>query len=277
MSIERLSVWAVAQRSPRVQRAGRYLPDSFGHPGKMLPALARCVIETYSGVGDLVVDPMCGIGTTLVEATHLGRDGFGIEYEPRWAPVARANLVHARCEGATGKARVVVGDGRHLDSLLLPGMAGHVALVLTSPPYGPSTHGKARTSPGGIVKSCVRYSEDRTNLAYLGVDRLLDGVGTILAAAARVLAPGGHVVLTARPWRREGSLVDLPGALVRVGERAGLTLLERNVALLAGLRGEGLVARPTFFQLDRVRRARAAGQPQQLIAHEDLLVFGRRS
>jgi len=27
--------------------------------------------------GDLVADPMCGIGTTLVEAAYLGRDGLG--------------------------------------------------------------------------------------------------------------------------------------------------------------------------------------------------------
>jgi modification methylase len=33
--------------------------------------------------GDLVADPMCGIGATLVEAIHLGRDAIGVEYEPR--------------------------------------------------------------------------------------------------------------------------------------------------------------------------------------------------
>jgi hypothetical protein len=50
----------------------------------MLPAIAATAITRYSEPGDLVADPICGIGTTLVEAIHLGRDAIGTEYEPRW-------------------------------------------------------------------------------------------------------------------------------------------------------------------------------------------------
>jgi hypothetical protein len=83
------------------------------------------------------------------------------------------------------------------------------------------------------------------------------------------------VVLTARPWRRRELLVDFPGALVRLGEQAGLVAFERNVALLVGLNGDRLVGRPSFFQLDRVRKARARGLPLRIIAHEDVLVLRR--
>jgi modification methylase len=83
------------------------------------------------------------------------------------------------------------------------------------------------------------------------------------------------LVLTTRPWRHRQLLVDLPGALVRVSEQAGLVAFEHNVALLVGLRGERLVGRPSFFQLDRARKARARGLPPRIIAHEDALVFRR--
>jgi modification methylase len=83
------------------------------------------------------------------------------------------------------------------------------------------------------------------------------------------------LVLTTRPWRRRELLVDFPGALVRVGEQAGLVAFERKVALLVGLNGDRLIARLSFFQLDRVRRARARGLPLRIIAHEDVLVFRR--
>lgn len=56
----------------------------------MLPALARRAVEAYSEPGDLVVDPMCGIGTTLVEASDLGRRAVGVELEARWAKLASA-------------------------------------------------------------------------------------------------------------------------------------------------------------------------------------------
>jgi hypothetical protein len=45
------------------------------------------------------------------------------------------------------------------------------------------------------------------------------------------------------------------------------------VALLAGLRGQRLIPRPSFFQLDNIRKARARGEPWHLIIHEDVLIF----
>ena len=88
-----------------------------------------------------------------------------------------------------------------------------------------------------------------------------------------LLRPGGTVVITTRPWRQRGELVDFPGAVLAAGTAAGLIPAERCVALLAGLRGQHLVARPSFFQLDNVRKARARGEPWHLIVHEDVLVF----
>ena len=54
-------------------------PAALAHLGKMLPAIAATAITRYTAPGDLVADPMCGIGTTLIEAVHLGRDGIGVE------------------------------------------------------------------------------------------------------------------------------------------------------------------------------------------------------
>ena len=142
-----LSVWATAQHDARAQRHGRYLPASMAHPGKMLPAIAATAITRYTAPGDLVADPMCGIGTTLVEAAYLGRDGLGVEYEERWARLAAANIAYARRHGATGNAEVIHGDARQLRGLVPPGTAGTAALIVTSPPYGPSIHGQVKARP----------------------------------------------------------------------------------------------------------------------------------
>jgi len=272
-----LSVWATAQVPARHQRAGRYLPESGKHPGRMLPAIARAAIAGYTGPGDLVFDPMCGIGTTLVEAVHLGREAVGVEYEPQWADIARRNLCHARDQGASGTAQVILGDALRLDELVGPWLQGRIGLVLTSPPYGASVHGQATPVPGrGVVKFDDRYSSDRANLAHQPVDKLLRAVTHILASCRELLRPGGVAILTVRPFRRGGELVDLPAEIFRCGGEAGLVPYERNVALLAGLRGDGLLPRASFFALDQVRRARRAGRPLQVIAHEDVLVFRRR-
>ncbi len=271
-----VSVWATAQQDAKGQRRGRYVPESVNHPAKMLPAIARHAIGHYTAPGELVFDPMCGIGTTLVEAVHLGRDALGVEYEPHWAQVTRANLDLAQRLGAAGHGQVITGDARDLPDLAPTRARGRVALVVTSPPYGPSVHGLVRPEPGrGVTKWAYRYSDrrDPANLAHAGLDALLVSFTRILAGCRPLLRPGGVVVVTARPWRSHGELVDLPSALLAAGEQAGLVPVERCVALLAGLRGSGLVARPSFFQLDTIRKARAAGVPLHLIVHEDVLIF----
>ena len=269
-----LSVWPTAQQPARAQRAGRYVELSGTHPARMLPAIAKRAIATYTKPGDLVVDPLCGVGTTLVEAAHLGRDAIGIEYEQHWADLAAGNVAHARSQGATGEGEVICGDGRDVASLVDPAVRGLVALVLTSPPYGPSLHGQVTAVPGGGVrKSHDRYSTDPANLAHVGLTGLLDAMRVMLTGVAILLRPGGMVVMTVRPWWRSGRLIDLPGALARVGEQAGLVLYERNVALLCGLRDDQLVPRASFFALEQVRKARARGVPRLVTAHEDLIAW----
>lgn len=269
-----LSVWPTAQVSPRGQRTGRYVETSRTHPARMLPAIARRAIESYSLPGGLILDPMAGAGTTLVEAVHLGRDAIGIEYEPPFAALAEANLAYAASQGASGHGEIVQGDARSAASLVDPAVRGLVSLVLTSPPYGPSLHGNVHARPGeGVVKSHTRYSRDPANLGNVSVATLLDAMHAVFRECRALLAPGGFVVMTARPWWRDGRFIDFPGALGRVGEEAGLLLYERNVALLAGLRDDALVPRVSFFALGQVRTARAKGIPRLVTAHEDVLVW----
>ncbi|OBA44387.1 RNA methyltransferase [Nocardia sp. 852002-20019_SCH5090214] len=269
-----VSVWATAQTSPAAQRGDRYTRESSAHPAKMLPNIAAEAITRYSNPGDLVTDPMCGIGTTLVEAVHAGRRGVGVEYEDRWAAIARDNLALTAESGHPHEAVVYCGDARKLATFLPEELRGTVDLVLTSPPYGDSVHGHVRTG-NGIRKVNHRYGNtlDRGNLANIGVPRLLTGFTRILTAATGYLKPGGHVVVTARPWRQHAELVDLPSLLTQCAATAGLVPVDRAVALLGRLTDNDIVAHSSFFQRDFVLKNRDAGLPLALIAHEDVLVF----
>lgn len=270
------SVWLTGQRPSRDQRRGRYLPASMAHPAKMLPAIAEWAIRTYTDPGDHVFDPMGGIGTTVVEAMHASRHGVAVEYEPRWAHLASDNIRHATAQGAPGTGRVYQGDSRRLPTVIPTQLHGRIALVITSPPYGPSTHGHVREGGarhGKVLKLDHRYGTDRDNLAYLHPDDLAAGFTDILAGCAAVLRPGGLVVVTARPYRRGRELVDIPGMVLAAGTAAGLTPIDRLIALIAGVRDGHSIPRASFFQLRNLRVARAAGDPQWLVVHEDLLAF----
>jgi SAM-dependent methyltransferase len=272
------SVWATCQQPAHLQRRGRYVKATRAHPAKMLPAVAAHVIATYTDPGDLVLDPMCGSGTTLVEAVHAGRHALGVDIEPGFAALAATNLALAHSQGATGTARVIHGDATHLDRLLPGDMRGQVALVLTSPPYGPVTHGLVTTTPGqGLEKEHQRYGPGGNgNLAYTGWNRLLDGFTEIMTACHDALRPGGIVAITVRPVRHHrDDFTDLPSQILSAAMSAGLEPVERCVALLAAVRGDRLQHRASLFALLAARRARTDGIPLSLVAHEDVVILRR--
>ncbi|WP_312870273.1 hypothetical protein [Streptomyces himalayensis] len=88
---------------------------------------------------------------------------------------------------------------------------GMVDLVVTSPPNGASAHGQVRstrdTGERGVVKKDYRYSRDPANLAHVGLEQLLEAFTGILIQCRHMLRPGGHAVITTRPWRERGDIV----------------------------------------------------------------------
>lgn len=52
------------------------------YSGKFIPHIARQAIELVSKPGDLVLDPYCGSGTTLLESSLSGRRSVGVDLNP---------------------------------------------------------------------------------------------------------------------------------------------------------------------------------------------------
>jgi len=59
------------------------------HPAPMAKWLANWAIRAYSKEGDYILDPMCGIGTVLVEAIKLKRNALGFDINEKY--VIKAN------------------------------------------------------------------------------------------------------------------------------------------------------------------------------------------
>jgi modification methylase len=287
-----LAVWPCAQTTSQYQRRGRYLAESARHPGKMIPELARRAILAYSDPGDLVVDPMCGAGTTLVEAIHLERHALGVELEARWASLAVANIALAREQGASGKAGVIEGDARELPHLLarkgrsllaLPNAdvtclpCGSVDLIVTSPPYSCEVGEISKKAWGQGRNLCPpetrNYSTDRANLGHARGDDYRAAMAQIYAACAAVLTPGGFLIAVTKDLRERGGLRDLAGDTIALCRAAGLQYWQHVIALLAAIRDGELIPYPSFFQLTQIRKAVARRERTHVVVHEDVLVF----
>lgn len=62
------------------------------HPAPYPLELAERLIRMFSFVGDTVVDPFTGTGTTNVAAARCGRSSLGIEVDPVYHQAALARL-----------------------------------------------------------------------------------------------------------------------------------------------------------------------------------------
>jgi len=62
------------------------------HPAPFPQELAYRLVRMFSFVGDTVVDPFCGSGTTMVAAMKAGRNSIGIEIDPEYCRMAEERL-----------------------------------------------------------------------------------------------------------------------------------------------------------------------------------------
>jgi tRNA (guanine10-N2)-dimethyltransferase len=127
---------------PFVERRPRKKP--FFHPSAMQAKLARCMVNlARPKVGELVVDPLCGTGSMLIEASLIGCHVLAMDVQRRMAKGTLRNLTHFKIspEG------VIVADVRNLPLIKMD-------CVVTDPPYGISSTTLRRTTEQ-IVKELL--------------------------------------------------------------------------------------------------------------------------
>ncbi len=69
--------------------------ERVGYPTQKPLALLRRIIALASNPGDLVLDPFCGSGTTLIAAHRLGRRWIGIDANPQAIAIAKSRVAKA--------------------------------------------------------------------------------------------------------------------------------------------------------------------------------------
>jgi len=295
-----INVWLVGQDASPTQRKGRYVPASYAHPAKMLPELARKLISTYTNEGDLVVDPMSGIGTTGVEAIWLGREYLGIEVEREYVSLQEKNIDLARSQAGTERAaRVVCADARGASGVT------DAALVAFSPPYQDAIHPqydelgriKRKIASGEASPELLRryarwdggreqanagmrpdgYSMNGHNVGHLeGGDYWL-AMRDVYTRAFATLRAGGYLAVVTKDQRdrKTGELTNLYGDTVVVCKSVGFALHQHIVALLCRLdpvTGQ-ITPRTSHWQRMAARQAPAKGKVVLVGQFEDVTVF----
>ena len=200
-----------------------------GHPAMFPSELCERLIRVYTRMGDVVLDPFMGSGTTLVAAKKLFRKGIGFEIYDYFVQVAKQRLeknypvpleffkedVRKLLSEIDYEPVIVKDDARNLDKYL---DEGTVDLVLTSPPYF-NVHRRERTSDR---KEKRPYGEDPKDLGNIeDYDEFMDELAKIFKKIYKVLKKGGINIVIIMDIREKGTFypfhIDLANKLTNIG------------------------------------------------------------
>jgi len=263
-----VSVWDFGAVHPQSERSQYLCSD---HPAKMRPPLARAILQLYGE--SPVLDPMAGIGTTLVEAMLLGMDAVGVEYEQKFVDKANENINHimkAFPNKGLGKVKCLKGDARDLSFLRIQKFGS----IVFSPPYLEESivrRGKLKENKMRAKVSCspYGYSADPRNISTIkNYDEYLGEMLKVCKECYRVLKSGKFMVVVVKDLRRKGLTVPVGADMVKLCQSVGFQVYEIIV---------NRVHHADFWSLYHAKRYLTRGEPKALKNHEYVLVFRKPS
>jgi len=270
-----LAVWLVGQTPEAEQWADRYLPGSADHPGSITPELARRIVVEYSQPGELILDPCCGAGPTLIEAAARGRRAIGVESEDSWAWLAVANCEHILAPGVWPLVEVISGDPRRLADLVGE-HCGQVDLAVLCPPARANTDSSRLSAQRRLTPSSAPDTPTGNAVQPQHGDVARDAAGELIAACTQVLRPGGLLVTVTGNTHNPGRLIDQAGNTVAAAQAAGLDYLQHVVAVHPAVRDSSLAA-PLCASTGETSDASGLASRRHLVVHHDVLVFRNRA
>lgn len=93
-----LNTWAAVTSHASVLRFAPVSDSERQHGAQKPLALIEYLVKAGSNVSDIILDPFCGSGTTLVACAKWGRKGIGIEIEPKYFDIACRRIERAYAE-----------------------------------------------------------------------------------------------------------------------------------------------------------------------------------
>ena len=139
---------AVIDRASFEARKTRNLP--FDYPISLHPKFARCLVNLANvKAGDVLLDPFCGTGAIVAEASLVGANALGTDISEKMIAGARRNLASLGLEA----------DLRESDIGDVPEIVAHVDGIATDPPYGRSTSTLGEPVPRLLGRAFQTFAE----------------------------------------------------------------------------------------------------------------------
>lgn len=137
------------------------------HPAVFPVEIPRRLIKLFTFVGETVLDPFAGVGTTAAAAIQLGRHAVCVEQNGEYVRIMRDRL----SSSGNSSLSLVHGDSRKME--FIP--ENSISLIVTSPPYW----------------NKANYGANPENIGNIeGYQSFFEQIRPILVESYRVVAPG---------------------------------------------------------------------------------------
>ena len=209
--------WLKFQKSWKIYNPPPRTKDKLLHPATFPEELAREFISFFTKKGQVVFDPMCGTGTTLVEALKLGRNAVGVEWYPEYAQIARERLMDVEKDLEIGYYSIFQDDARNVvQSNFITGAP--FDYVLTSPPYWDMLkrkgfEGQQKRREAGLATD---YGDDLRDFGNIpDYPTFIAELHALYIQMSQHLNPGAYVTIVVKNIKKGGKIYPLAWDLAR--------------------------------------------------------------
>ncbi len=221
---------------------GRDIRDKEKHPAVYPIALSSKIISLFTHVGELVVDPFVGSGTTLVSASDLNRNAVGFDINEKYIELCNERLSQTKLEQNT-KQITVLDDARNIPEYFDD---DQISLLVTSPPYSNLLNRKRtnKSRKGDERKNTQylkieQYSQNENDLGILDIDSFSKAIGDIYRGILPKLKPKGHNVINVADFWWENHRIPvhiyITNAMHNVGYELRNTIIWDRTNIVNGI------------------------------------------
>lgn len=197
------------------------------HPAPFSYQDVEKLIRFFTKEGMTVLDPFCGVASTLKAAALSGRNALGIEISPRWVALGKRRLEREipRRLRTRVRLRIVRGDCLKILPRLPP---QSVDYIVTSPPYwniltkDPDHKTRVGRLSRGLPTHYSRSPHDLGNLASYSL--FLGRLRQVIKLSGRALKKGKYMTIIVSDFRHKSDFRAFHMDVARIGESVGLSL-----------------------------------------------------
>ena len=197
--LENTTIWSFKERGNWATHKGDYR-------GNCPPQVPRNLILKYTKEADIILDPFCGSGTTMIETKLLNRKGVGIDIN-----IETLKLAYSRINFQSNnlfQPKLLRGNAFNLKKFIPD---NSVDFIFAHPPYA----------------NIIKYSKDiKGDLSLLELDEFLNQIDLFSKECYRILKKNKVCSIMIGDIRKNRNIIPLGFYVMNIFIQTGFSLKE---------------------------------------------------